>query len=348
LLFRKRTKNLNNKNFFYFTIVYTRKASVFKKMSTPTPTPMPIPVPDFGYPDHQRLEHRDIRESISREAYHTRDDVGDLSCKVGEGLLATTANVKDQIAEDYCKLQGSIHRTGEYVGDKVEWSKDKVVDKVDSSKTEVKDTQDRYYIAGQSAAEVRAKALLDAIQRNSDAAAAAVAATQATVERTGAVTRDETILSREKLQEELSAYNTSNLSAHQNTILELTKDVADIKYETVKGFGQASLEHCRDTGVLSKQMSEGFSSTQLEAAKNFAAIQLEAKQNKFELSQQLAECCCEMKEKLIETASATQQLIQANETSRLRDSLASANNENLFLRFAQGSSTVGGGSSSRC
>lgn len=153
-------------------------------------------------------------------------------------------------------------------------------------------------------------------------------------------------MSREKIQEELAAYNTSNLSAHQNTILELTKDVADIKYTTATGFGQSSLEHCRDTGALSKQMSEGFSATQLEAAKNFAAIQLEAKQNKFELSQQLAECCCEMKEKLIETASATQQLIQANETSRLRDSLASANSENLFLRFAQGGGQ--GGQGSRC
>lgn len=322
-------------------------------MSTPTPTPMPmpVPVPDYGpryeYPDHQRLEHRDIKASIDREGCHTRSDVGDLSAKVGEGLLATTLNVKDQIGDDYCKLQGSIHRTGEYLGDKVEWSKDKVVDKVDSSKTEVKDTQDRYYIAGQSASEVRAKALLDAIQRNSDAASSGFAATQATVERTGAVTRDETIMSREKLQEELAAYNTSNLSAHQNTILELTKDVADIKYTTATGFGQSSLEHCRDTGLLAKQMSDGFAAAQLEAAKNFGAIQLEAKQNKFELSRQLADCCCEMKEKLIETASATQQLIQANETSRLRDSLASANSENLFLRFAQGGS-VGGGQSSRC
>ncbi len=344
-------------------------------MSTPNPTPMPMPVPEFivpryEYPDHQRLEHRDIKASIDREGCHTRDEIGDLSAKVGEGLLASTLNVKDQIADDYCKLQGSIHRTGEYVGDKVdrtnlylgdktdgskvylgdkvdrsnlylgnkvEDTKDKVVDKVDASKVEVKDTQDRYYISAESNAESRAKALLDAIHNHSNSLASDTAAI-----------RTEVAGSRERLQEQLFQQNTTNVSAHQNTILELTKDVADIKYETAKGFGQASLEHCRDTGILSKQMSEGFSATQLEAAKNFAAIQLEAKQNKFELSQQLAECCCEMKEKLIETASATQQLIQANETSRLRDSLASANNENLFLRFAQGSSTVGGGSGSRC
>lgn len=320
-------------------------------MSTPNQTPVPMPVPEFivpryEYPDHQRLEHRDIRESISREACHTRDDVGDLSAKVGEGLLATTLNVKDQIADDYCKLQGSIHRTGEYVGDKVdktnlylgdkvEGSKDYVVDKVDDSKVQIKDTQDRYYIAGEASAESRAKALLDAIQNHFEVSS-----------RDNAAIRTDVNSSRERLQEVLASYNTTNVSAHQNTILELTKDVCDVRRDLATGFGQSSLEHCRDTGVLSKQMSDGFAATQLEAAKNFAAIQLEAKQNKFELSQQLAECCCEMKEKLIETASATQQLIQANETSRLRDSLASANSENLFLRFAQGGSSGVGGS--RC
>ena len=321
-------------------------------MSTPNQTPIPVPVPDFfapryEYPDHQRLEHRDIRASISGEACHTREDVGDLSAKVGEGLLATTMNVKDQIADDYCKLQGSIHRTGEYVGDKVdktnlylgdkvEYGKDKIVDKVTDAKTQIKDNQDRYYIAGEATAESRAKSLLDAIQSHFEASA-----------RDNAAIRTDVNGSRERLQEQLYQQNTTNVSAHQNTILELTKDICEVRNDLSKGFGQGSLEHCRDTGVLSKQMSDGFAAVQLEAAKNFGAIQLEAKQNKFELSRQLADCCCEMKEKLIETASATQQLIQANETSRLRDSLANANSENLFLRFAQGGS-VGGGQGSRC
>jgi hypothetical protein len=305
-------------------------------MSTPTPTPVPFPIEvPREYPDHQRLEHRDIKASIDREGCHTRDDIGDLSAKVGEGLLLTTANVKDQIADDYCKLQGSIHRVGEhvgdkvdrtnlYLGDKVEDSKDYLVNKVDSDKTEIKDNQDRYYIAGQASAESRAKALLDAVR----------------------AAQTETSASRERLQEELARYNTTNVSAHQNTILELTKDVCDVRRDLASEFGASSLEHCRDTGALSKQMSEGFAATQLEAAKNFAAIQLEAKQNKFELAQAMAECCCDIKERIATSAAATQALIQTNETNRLRDTLSTANNENLFLRLSQSGSV--GGSGSRC
>jgi hypothetical protein len=313
-------------------------------MSAP-PTPpaaIPVPYPEFigpryEFPDHQRLEHRDIKASIDREGCHTRSDVGDLSAKVGEGLLATTSNVKDQLADSYCKLQGSIHRTGEYVGDKVDRTNLYLGDKVESNKTDLKDNQDRYYIGGQAASEVRAKALLDAIKHQSEV----------TVDGLNE-NRTETAMSRERLQEELARYNTTNVSAHQNTIYELTKDVCDVRRDIATGFGASSLEHCRDTGALSKQMSEGFAATQLEAAKNFAAIQLEAKQNKFELAQAMAECCCDIKERIATSAAATQQLIRENETSRLRDSLASANSENLFLRFAQGGGGGGHGQSSRC
>lgn len=73
--------------------------------------------------------------------------------------------------------------------------------------------------------------------------------------------------------------------------------------------------------------------SRLENDKQFALATLAASKNKEELSAQIAECCCEVKEVVNSTASATQALIQATETARIRDALASANNENLILRL---------------
>jgi hypothetical protein len=270
-------------------------------MSTPT-----------EFPDHQRLEHRDIIANI----YKNRE---------------TTFGVGTKVGEELCEVKGYISRSKDYVADKVCDTKDFLGLKVDNTKTEIKDNTDRYYISGEANADVRAKNLLDAIQQASSSSTTGFYDIKNGIDA-----------SRERLQEQLYEQNTVNVAAHRDTILELTKDICATQKEVAQGFAQGSLEHCRDTGALSKQMSDGFAAVQLEAAKNYSAIQLEAKQNKFELSRQLADCCCEMKEKLIETASATQQLIRDQENNRLRDSLAAANNENLYLRLNGGSGGHGG------
>lgn len=258
------------------------------------------------YPDHQRLEHRDMFASIAREGCHTREDVNKVGGKVAEG---------------FSYLSGKIDTGVQEVKYKVGESACGIKETVQSSKTEIKDGADRYYISGEANADVRAKNLLDAIQSSAQASSTSFYNTKSTIDA-----------SRERLQEQLYEQNTVNVAAHRDTILELTKDICGVQKDLVAGFGQGSLEHCRDTGALSKQMSEGFSAVQLEAAKN-----------KFDLSKQLSDCCCEMKEKLIETASATQQLIRDQENNRLRDSLAAAANENLYLRLSGNSSGSGHG-----
>lgn len=258
------------------------------------------------YPDHQRLEHRDMFASIAREGCHTREDVNTVGGKVAEGFTYLSGKIDTGVQEVKYKVGESACGVKEFVG---------------NAKTEIKDGADRYYISGEANADVRAKNLLDAILHSEDTS---------TNQYTNLTSNIDS--SRERLQEILAAQNTVNVAAHRDTILELTKDICGVEKEVIKGFGQGSLEHCRDTGSLSKQMSEGFSAVQLEAAKN-----------KFDLSKQLSDCCCEMKEKLIETASATQQLIRDQENNRLRDSLAAAANENLYLRLSGQNSGCHGG-----
>jgi flagellar hook-basal body complex protein FliE len=249
------------------------------------------------YPDHQRLEHRDMFASIAREGCHTREDVNKVGGKVAEGFSYISGKIDSGVGEVKYKVGESACGVKEYVG---------------NAKTEIKDNTDRYYISGEANADVRAKNLLDSILNSQNSSTSLFESLQSNVSN-----------SRERLQEQLYEQNTVNVAAHRDTILELTKDICGVQKDIAIGFGQGSLEHCRDTGALSKQMSEGF-----------AAVQLEAAKNKFDLSKQLSDCCCEMKEKLIETASATQQLIRDQENNRLRDSLAAAANENLYLRLS--------------
>jgi len=81
-----------------------------------------------------------------------------------------------------------------------------------------------------------------------------------------------------------------------------------------------------------------------QAAENTAAIQLEAFKHKESLARQLAECCCEIKqltaqqhceikEKIDNTASATQLLLRETENQRVRDALQALTTENLVKKF---------------
>lgn len=69
------------------------------------------------------------------------------------------------------------------------------------------------------------------------------------------------------------------------------------------------------------------------AYKNSASIELELCRTKDAIALQLAQCCCELKGKIGEESKTTQQLVQALDNNRVRDSLASVNTENVILRM---------------
>ena len=70
-----------------------------------------------------------------------------------------------------------------------------------------------------------------------------------------------------------------------------------------------------------------------QADTNAASIQLEAFKHKESLARQLAECCCELKEKIDHRSNETNLLIREVDTQRVRDELIKANTENLLLRL---------------
>jgi len=71
----------------------------------------------------------------------------------------------------------------------------------------------------------------------------------------------------------------------------------------------------------------------LEQSKWFALAEKTAMVNKCDIESKLAACCCEIKETVVGTANATQALVQANESSRVRDALSAAVAENSILRL---------------
>lgn len=104
------------------------------------------------------------------------------------------------------------------------------------------------------------------------------------------------------------------------TNLQIAKSESFLAQQAASNFGKAQLDLCKTENAL-----------QLQAANNYANIQLEALRNKEQLSKQMADCCCEIKELVITTAGATQDVVKNAEAERLRDSLRSLETQNLIL-----------------
>lgn len=100
------------------------------------------------------------------------------------------------------------------------------------------------------------------------------------------------------------------------------------------------VEMTKNACHVERQASDNYAAIQLEAAKNKASLELEALKNKEVLAAQLAQCCCEIKESILSSASTTQLLIRDTESNRVRDALAASATENLILRLSGGN---GGG-----
>lgn len=118
---------------------------------------------------------------------------------------------------------------------------------------------------------------------------------------------------------------------------EIRRDVLgeaqNIKLLTADRFTALDKWLCDKFGENTRDVLKGFADTQLDAARNTAGLQLTAAQNAAKLSAELAECCCEVKELVRTEATSTRELIQSTETQRLRDALASANQELLTIKI---------------
>ena len=59
----------------------------------------------------------------------------------------------------------------------------------------------------------------------------------------------------------------------------------------------------------------------------------EALKNKQELSKEMAECCCEIKQKVDQRTQDVINTVDTLDRNRLRDEVNTINNENTFLKF---------------
>jgi hypothetical protein len=127
------------------------------------------------------------------------------------------------------------------------------------------------------------------------------------------------------------ANETRHILAINNTAAALA--AKDIQLDICEQTGKLGLQSSENFGSLSSQVLDVKCKLEFQGAQNTAAIQLEALKNKMDLSAQLAECCCELKESVHSAAAQTQTVVREIESNRVRDALAAATTENLIARL---------------
>lgn len=102
------------------------------------------------------------------------------------------------------------------------------------------------------------------------------------------------------------------------------------------------LEQQKTKECLAQQAAQQFAISQLEAQKVKEVITLqlqeakyEALKSKNELSKEMAECCCEVKQKIDQRTQDVIGTVDTLDRNRLRDEINTTNNENNLLKFAE-------------
>jgi hypothetical protein len=158
------------------------------------------------------------------------------------------------------------------------------------------------------------------------------------------------------------------LNSSQQNLNVITKHVTDGAWETrtalAQGFQNISEEHLRTKADLAQQASTYYASQMLEGQKSnaliankqdnhFAALLLEqqkireslslqlqeakyeALKNKCDLSKEMSECCCDIKQKVDQRTADVIGTVDTLDRNRLRDEVNTTNNENNMLKFAE-------------
>lgn len=135
--------------------------------------------------------------------------------------------------------------------------------------------------------------------------------------------------------------NKDNLLAEKDTQLLVERAGCDSREATLhvhrslyKSEARLGLQAEKYHGVQRLDICETENRLQKQASDNYASVQLEALRNRVALEREMAQCCCELKERISNTADETQSLVRSNETARLRDALLATTQQNLFLRLS--------------
>ena len=117
---------------------------------------------------------------------------------------------------------------------------------------------------------------------------------------------------------------------------------AAIISKTDSNFSTLLLEQQKVKECLAQQAAQQFAISQLEAQKVKEVITLqlqeakyEALKSKNELSKEMAECCCDVKQKIDQRTQDVIGVVDTLDRNRLRDEINTTNNENNLLKFAE-------------
>ena len=205
----------------------------------------------------------------------------------------------------------------------------------------INDNVYRAHIANREAIERNSDWTRDSIQWNSTAILSAV-------ERNGAAGVHATERSTNELSN-LINHNSGDIKTAQQSIAgETRKQLSDNHVEVLNSSKDILINENKNTGKILLQASSYSgqgeldiaavkTNLEIQAAQNVAQVQLEALKNKNSISAQLAECCCELKQIVQNSAQTTQQVLQEIENNRVRDALAAINTENLINRLGSSS-----------
>lgn len=115
--------------------------------------------------------------------------------------------------------------------------------------------------------------------------------------------------------------------------LQSASNFGAVQLQSANNYGGIQVEASKNTAAIQLQASMIQKENLLEQSKWFALSERTAMLNKCELESKLAACCCEIKEAVTGTASATQGLIQSIESNRVRDALTALSTENAILKM---------------
>jgi hypothetical protein len=154
---------------------------------------------------------------------------------------------------------------------------------------------------------------------------------------------EENMRGKAELAQQASTYYASNL-------LEQQKSSALVINKQDNHFAALLLEQQKVKECLAQQASQNFAINQLEQQKIRESLSLqlqeakyEALKNKCDLSKEMAECCCEIKQKVDQRTADVIGTVDTLDRNRLRDEVNTTNNENNMLKFAEFSQWNNGG-----
>ena len=157
---------------------------------------------------------------------------------------------------------------------------------------------------------------------------------------------EQSLHSKHSLAQQAAQQYASHMLENQKLAAEAMRhhdnQFAAIISKTDSNFSTLLLEQQKVKECLAQQAAQQFAISQLEAQKVKEVITLqlqeakyEALKSKNELSKEMAECCCDVKQKIDQRSQDVIGVVDTLDRNRLRDEINTTNNENNLLKFAE-------------